>query len=210
MPAPTYTYTPGIPNATDQLKNSQPTIQANFQSIGQVFDANHADFNSDTYGQHNLVQMPEQVSAPNPPFADTDVAFYNLESDVTDISEIFVHLSTGSFIEEDYPMTASILSTTDANWATGSGWSYLPSGLIMKWGTGTATSPVTKTSYPVAANIPVFTTATLNVNITATSNSGTYVASLYNLSGYTPSTTGFYATPSGAISVTFVYLAIGY
>lgn len=149
-------YQPNIPAATDALRNSQSDIQGNFQSIGTAFEANHGAFNGAIPGQHVVVQMPVNAMAPNP-FGATDVGLYNLAA-FNGNEELFFHPANG---DADYPMTASTLSTS--NPAEGSdGWSYLSSGLIIKWGTVEVTSPNTSASqtitFPVAGDIPVFTT----------------------------------------------------
>ena len=100
--------------------------------------------------------MPVQGSAPVPNggWADSDVGLYNLLNSDTSIEEMYVHFSNGN---PDIPMTASVLSYSSPT-SGSSGWTYLPSGVLVKWGydiTASGSSPFT-TIFPVSANIPAF------------------------------------------------------
>ncbi len=212
-------YQPNIPNATDAIKNSQADVQRNFQSIGTAFDKNHGDFNSAIPGQHVVVQMPVQVATPNPPFAATDVALYNLNDAITTKSEMYVHKIQNATTAE-IPMTASILSTSTPLLAS-SGWTYLPSGIIMKWGNVTVPVPTSPDQqvivFPVAADIPVFSVC-IQVMITPVLQDNAGGTSAWSPTIYTGSTktTGFnirFGYSSSGFSPFYAainYLAIGY
>lgn len=118
-----------------------PQILANFQSIQTAFDINHVDFNDANAGKHKFITFPVQTSAPV--IAAGDIGVFSENSALTTQNELFITNSVGT----TYPVTASLPAT--------SGWCYLPSGLLMKWGVNAGNGD-TVIPFPVAATIPVF------------------------------------------------------
>ncbi len=109
-------YNQNIPQPTDQLKNSQPQILANFAALNP-FGNGYADF-------------PLQGATPT--FGVGDTGLYTINNANTTQNEMYIHkASNGTFV--NVPMTASKMSNNAAAACT-SGWSYLPSGLLVKWG----------------------------------------------------------------------------
>jgi hypothetical protein len=153
-------YQPNIPLATDQLSQSQSDIQGNFQAIKALVDVNHVDFaNGVDFGKHNFVTFPVQSVAPV--FAATEEGLYNkvpaAPFPLTAVNELFINKRSGAGSVQ-IPMTASILSTSSSPGFGSSGWTYLPSGILIKWGKfNTARNTLRTVTYNVAANIPVFT-----------------------------------------------------
>ena len=192
------TYLNNIPQATDALATSQPQILTNFASIETLIDVDHADFAAVTYGQHNKVSLPVQISAPS--FAAGTIGLYNVNSSLTSNNELYITNSAGT----SYPVTAADLATT--------GWCYLPSGLIMKWGVNSGNGSTT-ISYPTGATIPVFATAVLTAQVTNTYNSATDVNTAVTLSSYSTTAIKVYCsarTTTGAATTSFTWLVIGY
>jgi hypothetical protein len=190
-----YTYYPTIPQATDQISNSQPQIQNNFTSIMSLIDVNHGDFATSVAGQHTYVQMTNQsmVPAVNNP----DVGLYNYSQGGPGNNQMWVRKADGT---PDVPMTASSQANV--------GWAYLPSGIILKWGFFNAPPGISFQEFPVASTIPVFsavfevmiTTLGLAANVFVTS--GGAITTGINVNATQRTTTN----PAAA---SFAYLAIG-
>ena len=129
-----YVYDETIPLVAQKLNYTQPIIKSNFQAIKELIEKNHIDFNSVAgVGKHSKIDLP--VQAPVPAFANDDNGLYTFLNATTSKNELYVHkqiagVATGTGI----PFTASILSNT-ATAACTNGWSYLPSGLLIRWGT---------------------------------------------------------------------------
>lgn len=175
-----------------------PQILANFQSIQSAWDVNHVDFNTSGAGKHNLITFPVQSSAPS--FIAGEVGLYNLNSTLTSANELFLVNSIGTTI----PLTASDPSTT--------GWCYLPSGLLLKWGVN-AGSGSTIITFPTAADIPVFGTEVIMAQVTNTYNSATDVNTAVTLSSYNTTSITVYCsarTVTGAATTSFTWLVMGY
>lgn len=113
-------FQPNIPQPTDQISASQNDILQNFQSIAVTFDQNHVDFNAGAgvAGRHTFVQLVPQV--PVPAFAGTP-GFW---SSTAAGNPIMLHTAAGSDVN----------ISERAFTANNSGWSYLPSGLLLKFG----------------------------------------------------------------------------
>jgi len=190
------TYTSNIPQPGDNPSQSQDQILQNFQSISTNNSVNHVQFNDPDQGKHKFLQMPEQGSPPTT--AANEAGFYSQESSLTGMTElVFRRESNGSEIE-----------FTGFQGAT-NGWTRLPSGILLKWGTGTG-SGISTTSFPVSANIPVFT-AVYNALVTVGDSSPT-PNTFATLRGFT--TTGITIfgssrTSTSSTKVTFSYLVIG-
>jgi hypothetical protein len=109
-------YNSSIPQSSDDLVDSQPQILANFQVLAP-FGNGYADF-------------PVQGSAPSFPSGDTGL--YNLNNATTTANETYI-VKASVDAPTNVAMSASKMSNT-AMASCQSGWSYLPSGLLMKWG----------------------------------------------------------------------------
>jgi hypothetical protein len=158
------------PLATDPINQTQAPIRTNFQSIQQLIDINHVDFSDPVnFGKHTVLSLLAQAASPpltgSPPanaFGATDVGLYNFVSTVTGLNEIFANKlnNVGSPTPVQIPITASILSTASVLTNGLAGWTYLPSGLIMKWGNtpGIPNSNVAVTvTIPSSVTNPAFT-----------------------------------------------------
>ena len=124
-------YNNTIPKATDQIKNSQADILGNFVALSS-FGNGYCD-------------LPVQgTQPPTLPLANsTDDALYTFLNPTTGKNELYVHKQI--FDAPTYtqiPMTASCMSNTTVASCV-NGWSYLPSGLLMKWGMANITTSLT-------------------------------------------------------------------
>lgn len=205
-------YNANIPQATDLLSQSQNDILANFTAIAALVAVNHVQFNDADQGKHKWITFPQQGATPpgGAGFTGSELGLYNAVSTVTTKNELYVNKTNQATVVQ-IPMTASILSTNSNPGLNVSGWTYLPSGILMKWGQGSANGN-TAFTFPVAATIPVFTNVMSMQLCTAYSN----VADgdgFVRLSTFT--NLGFTAFGSARTTVTtkavlFQYLAIGY
>lgn len=119
-----------IPQPTDQMSQSQQDILDNFTEINTFVTVDHVAFNGVNQGQHAKVTLPV-LAAPAFPNPATDGGFYNAAYATSTKNEVFVH-KHNSAADVDIPMTASILGSNPAPGT--SGWTYLPSGILLKWG----------------------------------------------------------------------------
>lgn len=204
-------FLPNIPQPTDQLSISQGNILNNFTILGAIAgntNASSASINN-TSG-FNWLYLPPQGATPpaGAAFTAGNIGLYSATNSVTSINELYIN-KTNQVTVVQVPATASVLSTTSAPGNNSSGWSYLPSGVILKWGKF-ATVPGSNTvSFPVAATIPVFTEC-FQVIISTT---GIAAADVFvTLNSFTATTMTVYSTnrtsTSTAVS-SFTYLAIG-
>lgn len=124
-------YHNNIPAATDRINASQPSLLENFQEIQNALAINHVTFNVANVGKHEKVVFPNLGAAPanEPPvFLNTEIGLYNCINAITTIPEIYLRRNNAA---TGYPMTAKVCVAA-ANPSTG--WTYLPSGIVMKWG----------------------------------------------------------------------------
>lgn len=165
-------YQQNIPAATDVKSQSQSDIQGNFQAIKTLIDINHVTFGSSDQGKHNLVTFPLTSTSPvAPTFAATEEGLYNLVNATTGKNELYVHRQTVD-APTDVPFTASKLSNT-AVASSDNGWTYLPSGMLLKWGFKSATTATVAVTPTVTSGGPNFTR--VFAVITAPSDLGTGV-----------------------------------
>jgi len=110
-------YNASIPQAGDIIANSQSQILANFTALAS-FGNGYADF-------------PVQGAAPTLGMGDTGL--YTLSNATTSANEMYIVKPTVD-APSNVPFTASSMSY-NAMAACLSGWTYFPSGLLVKWGT---------------------------------------------------------------------------
>lgn len=169
-------YNPNIPLATDQLSVSQGQILGNFQALGIIVDG--------------LLNLPPQGSLPASTGFNQIFAFI---SSFTGNEEVYIQQSSTGL---NIPITAS---DQIAN-----GWSYLPSGVLLKWGSSGVGG--------IGAFIPVAWGPTYTANpwvVLASAASTTFIGVV---NAYNPTPAGFTANGSGIsgpASVPFQFLIIG-
>lgn len=192
-------YDQNIPQSTDFLSTSQPQLLANFQAIQTLVAVNHEDFASANIGKHKFVTFP--VQSATPATVAGDIALFSKASALTGQNELFFQQDTGDPLDI-VPFTASDPATT--------GWTYLPSGLLLKWGTLAGNGDATF-AFPVAANIPVFNHV-YSCQITTSFLSGADVDVFVRLSDISTTTLRVYCSPRttvGAKNASFNYIVIG-
>lgn len=128
------TYNQNIPNATDEQSQSQADIKGNFQALNPIV----------VTGQLPYLTLP--VTPSTPTFGSGTDGVYNLNYSVTSLNELFIHKQTASSGTAEIPFSASILSTNLSPGADG--WTYLPSGIILRWESGVGSGDVIMTITP--------------------------------------------------------------
>jgi len=181
-----------IPTASDLLSQSQDDILNNFAGIKTLVDINHVTFDAADQGKHNFIQFP--VQSPVPTTGAGEVGFYSQTSAITSQPElVFSHQSAGT----TYEFTSAVKNAT--------GYTMLPSGIILKWGSGTVNANTTAVAtFSAAAGVPVFTTV-YNAQATRVGSSGS-TGVLYVQSFTTTNITVFNTADS---TKTFYYSVIG-
>lgn len=183
-------YQQNIPHANDQFSQSQMDIQGNFQALNPIF-----------LGINNYLYLPIQGSGPAT--SASQVALY-AKTGIEGTPELFFrNASSGAEIEATGTLAAS------------NGWSFLPSGMLIKWGTATVTrNSLNTVSFPVAGTIPVFQNL-WNVQVTQTFAAGPTLSNLNCfLSAGNYLIGSFQVYPNAAVAptsgtITIAYVAIG-
>jgi len=179
-------YNANIPQATDQLSNSQPQILANFQSLAP-------------FGNQTALFMTDTLAV-TPVTAANQFAFF-VNDDAASNPQIFI----------EPPSSGTPINITGSAQAA-AGWSYLPSGILLKWGTTSATGQ-TAINFPVGATIPVFNTClavivSVKSGLAGDTNQAIRVTTI--TSGATFNVYASNRTTTGAVFVPFTYFAIGF
>ena len=130
-------YNPNIPQPPDIKSVSQPQILNNFIAINDLLAVNHQTFGASGEGKHKFLQMPEQGSAPLTTV--NEAALYAAVGAASSQAELVFKRETPA-INATVPATVAFTECL-ANASDGStGWTMLPSGIIMKWGQLTITA----------------------------------------------------------------------
>lgn len=142
-----------IPAANDLLSQSQSEIQENFAQIKTVIDINHITFADANQGKHLYLQLPEHAA---PATAVNEAGLYANVGATSAVTELFFRReNNGSSI----PMSEMVeISATN-------GWSYLPSGLIIQWGSASQSGGTSSSTFALPRAFP-----TTFYSITATPN----------------------------------------
>jgi hypothetical protein len=185
-------YNNAIPQATDIISVSQSQLLENFAQINTVVGINHQTFGATGEGKHKFLQMPEQGSAPAT--AVDEAGLYAAVGATSTVAELVFRRENNG---------AAIAFTEHV--AGASGWTMLPSGIMLQWGSGSVAGTST-------LNFPrTFPTACYNVQLTSTS--GGTEQNFLNIVTGSLTTTGFSAksyTRSGNSSTSSaLFFAIG-
>lgn len=165
-------YNANVPQGTDRISDTQQPILDNFIAIQTLIGVNHENFASVLgEGKHKFLQMPAQV--PTIPTSATEVGLYAKNDPTTGSPALFFQKSnlaadSGlSFTEYENTLPGAPTTTQAA-----SGWTRLPSGILVKWGsdgTFSVTTTVTRT-VDAATPGPNFTQRLWNVLVFGTSS----------------------------------------
>lgn len=201
MSAPNFTFTPGIPQSSQAIDVTQKPIFNNFQAVAELLAINHVGFYDTTnFGKHTVTSLPIQGSAPAT--SATEMAIYAATS--TDANGIEIYAR--------YPSNGSIVQITGAGGTTsgavasGSGFSYMPGNVILKWGNASGIVTGTNTIvFPTGGGLPAFASTIFFVQYSPSANyTQANVAYVTNIT-----TTSFQLVAPAAISSTIFWMAMG-
>ncbi len=124
------TYTSNIPTAPEQPRNSQSVLQENANAIPELLVVDHIGFNIPNKGKHNKVTMPRVTGGVPAPVANELTLYSNAGANNTEL-----------FFKRDASATVVNMTerSTDGNTGSQLGWTFLPSGIKMVWGTANIT-----------------------------------------------------------------------
>ena len=114
---------PNKPAATDRISSSQADIQGNFQALDNIFN-----------GINNFIKLPVQGSAPTT--TSSQMALYSRTSSASGSSRpemVVERQSSSPSSAPEFLIEFTALQTISSPPNT-SGWTRLPSGLVIKWG----------------------------------------------------------------------------
>lgn len=203
-------YFPAIPAATDDPSVSQSAIQTNFGTLNTAFALNHVALGSGaSQGKHNFTEMPVQTLNPETISGEGTLFTKTVSDHSVNGSQLFYMPDANSTMTpgDVYQMTRTIHAnySTFAN-QTGSnfsGWTFLPGGLLMQWGTFTGASG-SSVSFPVT-----FSSAVFSIQMTVFQNTTNRHFAYARSVGLASFTTTQLDSGGSAESNTFSWLAIG-
>lgn len=206
-------YSNTIPAATDQLNDSQQDILNNFIAIHQLIGVNHVDFNLGAEsGKHTEVTLPYN-GAPTA----TGPNEASILSGASPYSSFIVGNNGSLFWKAQnntatIPMTVGYYIPPAAVADPVEGFTFLPSGLLLKFGRTATLSGLNQViTYPVAVGTtPVFTLLPFMILVSPFANSAN--PRILNVNSFTQTTitVSIFDTngaPAGGVGV--FYLAIG-
>lgn len=152
-----------VPLTGQTLGQTKVPINGNFVSIDTAFAQDHVPYNtasgvsvaSTGQGKHNRVTFPVQSASPPAVVAAGDDVLYNFLFPGTAKNELYIHKQTQAGVAE-IPFTASSLSNVPPL-NTQSGWTYLPSGILVKWVVNQSITSSGTHNYTISSPGPSFT-----------------------------------------------------
>lgn len=152
-------YKNSIPVASDLLSQSQDDILNNFAAIKTLIDVNHVTFDAAGQGKHVIAEFP--VQSPVPTTGAGEVGLYCQTSAITGNPELVYAPESAA---TTYEFSSAVKNEK--------GYAMLPSGIIMKWGSGTVNANTTAVAtFEAGAGVPAFTTV-YNVQVTREGSTG--------------------------------------
>ncbi len=176
MPLPNYPYNDNIPNAPNSPSVDQPNMQINTNSIRSLIKEDHVDFGTNGSGLHNKVRLIQQAALPAGLQSGMGTLYVKSATSTTGNNESSLFYTPGGSGSE-YRMTRSIQAQfpkfgtnnvytwggQPAGTTANGGWTFLPGGLLMMYGTFTKVGGINTSG---TINFPfAFTAAPYNVTI---------------------------------------------
>ena len=141
-------YKPGIPLSTDIPSQSQGDISTNFAGLKTFIEIDHVAIDDVKQGKHNKVTLPILATADQPTTGASEVGIFSRTSTETANKEL-VFLPESTAPADGIEFTAALKNVN--------GWTRLPSGILLKWGTSDVLAiNAGSFSFPVAGTVPVF------------------------------------------------------
>lgn len=209
MSGPTYTYTANVPQASTPFNQTQNPILNNFQAINELIAVNHVPFNTaNTFGKHNFLSL--EIQADDPDTASTDIALYTKSTPSgPNLAEIFYRYpNNGSVMQLTGGSSTPATSSATTGGTASAGWCLFPSGVLMKWGTGSVNSSGALV-FPTGSGIPAYQSYIGYAKVTPIGSNTSNIADTVVSNAYgTTELYVFVGTGSGG-SMSFNYFCIG-
>lgn len=194
------TFNPNIPGANDLISQSQSEIQTNFAQSNTIFDIDHVTFDDATSADRGKHRKSTYIEVADPTTVANEMAMYAKA----------VSGATRLFLRQENNGTIFQFSGPDPT-AAATGQTFLPGGIILKWGTTSANGTTAITF--AGLGLSNFPNNCWQVMVNPVTTTGPTVANDY-VYAYSPTTTGFTANGVRRITlqasaVNFVFLAIG-
>ncbi len=210
MSGPTYTYTLGVPQATNPMNGTAPVIRENFQAINELIAVNHVGFNTSDAGKHNFISMPNTTA---PGTTATEIAMFTQVTGSPNPCEIFIQYpnngATGTVLEiSNQPIPSGYIGTSGGT--ASQGWCTFPSGILFRWGTfsiqGLKSTTITFTAGPAVVLQPY-------CGALSPTSSGDPISLSIQINGTFSNSTTFsptyYGAASTSVTTSFNYLFMG-
>ena len=183
-------FNPNIPQSSNIPSQSQAQFLTNFGQLNTIFDVDHVTYNNATSANRGKHDQSTYIdSSGDPTTSSNECAVY---------SKALSGVSTLYFRKESNG-TAIQMTGVDPVVNANDGYTFLPGGLILKWGTIAAAVNNVVQGFPVA-----FPTACLNVQVTISIGS---TVSPVGINGFDKDGFTFRTTAAGGVPIT--YIAIG-
>lgn len=212
----TFSYNLNIPAAGNNPSSDQPLMQTNTNSINSLINVDHYTFGTGKDGKHLQVQLPALLATPTVGvLGETTVYSQSVTRGAATSTELFI-TPDANVANNTYQLTQTILASQTqfgiynaytsgvSGVVTTGGWTFLPGGLILQYGTVT---PPKNGSFTVNLPIP-FATTNMVMTISIHRNSGSGGDNCYinskNLTTFT-----YFTSTSGTGFQSFDFMAIG-
>lgn len=147
-----YSYYVDRPDANNNPSLDQPDMKVNTNSISSLISEDHIGFNQNNGGLHKQVRMPIQATIPSGTISNSGTTYVKTANGS---AQIFY---TNGITGNEYQLTR-VDNAGYSTFADTTGWTFLPGGLILQYGSTTTTGVSTLVSFP-------FTTMTASYSLT--------------------------------------------
>lgn len=195
------TFNPNIPQGADPFSQSQGQIQTNFSTSNTIFNLNHVAFDDSTVADRGKHRRSDYLQVAAPGSLANELAVYQKASGG----------SSNLFFQRDNVATEVQLTGPNPIVA-GTGETFLPGGILIKWGTTSGTGDDSKTFAGLGLtafpnNCFVVQTQILNAGGGPTTVNQFVSMRAVSATGFTFTATNRVAKTSD--TVTFYFIAIG-
>jgi len=190
-------YNPGIPVSGQTLGSSRPQVQGNFQTLDTTIATNHVAMNQANAGKHTFTEMVART---------TENTNQIQTGTVTHFSKLLGGITEWYFQREGTGVASvpAIQMSKGTPSPLASGCTFLPGGLIIKWGTFVATTAGTLVTF---STVTPFTAPPFSVIVTGVLNSTTQGPNLH-LQAF-PTALSFLCQSTLGGGINSYYVAIG-
>jgi hypothetical protein len=197
-----FPYNTQIPATNDDPGFDQPLMQINNLSTSNLISVDHVGFVNDVGGAHTRVQLQNIPNSGGVPVGGYGVGFQTLFSDVINSQgEILMQRGVDARIQLTGPYSPS---------AVANGYTFLPGGLLLQWGTVIGVANTTHVfnfnsfniSFPSACFVVLPTPIAIGSSVTSQATISCYAFTENNFSWV-------YNKTTGASWLSFNWIAIG-